>query len=129
MAHNNLGAALGGNGDWHGEIAEEREALRLNPNNDAAHGSLGVALGSTGDSGGAIVELREALRLNPNNDRAHANLGVAFGNKGDWDSAIAETLYQALQPRRLSNESAIVSTDWLEHNWEMCAPRFLLKQI
>jgi hypothetical protein len=42
MAHNNLGAALGGNGDWHGEIAEEREALRLNPNNDAAHGSLGV---------------------------------------------------------------------------------------
>jgi tetratricopeptide (TPR) repeat protein len=47
-AHDNLGAALGKKGDWDGEIAEEREALRLNPNNGPAHVNLGVALFNKG---------------------------------------------------------------------------------
>ena len=36
LAHSNLGDALGKKGDWDGEITEEREALRLNPNLTAA---------------------------------------------------------------------------------------------
>ena len=43
-AHVNLGDFLGWKGNWDGEIAEEREALRLNPMNDAAHAKIGVAL-------------------------------------------------------------------------------------
>ena len=61
-----------------GAIAEDREALRLNPNNAAAHASLGVALRNKGDLDGAIAEYREALRLNPNNAEAHDNLGSAL---------------------------------------------------
>ena len=53
-------------GDLDGAIAEYREALRLNPNDDEAHFNLGVALGKKGDWDGAIAEYREALRLNPN---------------------------------------------------------------
>ena len=34
----------------------DREALRLNPNNDMAHVNLGVALGNKGDWDGAIAE-------------------------------------------------------------------------
>jgi Flp pilus assembly protein TadD len=41
--------ALGKKGDSDGAIAEEREALRLNPDNDAAHNNLGLALGKKGD--------------------------------------------------------------------------------
>jgi tetratricopeptide (TPR) repeat protein len=49
LVHNNLGNALGTKHDWDGEIIEEREALRLNPNNDLAHFNLGLALGGKGD--------------------------------------------------------------------------------
>jgi tetratricopeptide (TPR) repeat protein len=52
-------------GDWDGAIVEEREALRLNPNNELAHYDLGHALGDKGDWDGEIAEEREALRLNP----------------------------------------------------------------
>jgi tetratricopeptide (TPR) repeat protein len=90
MAHANLGLALGSTGDWDGMINEEREALRLNPNNDLAHADLGFALGNKGDMDGKIAEEREALRLNPNLAEAHVGLGSALGNKGDWDGAIIE---------------------------------------
>src|SRR5208282_1592848 len=76
--------------DLDGQIAEYREALRLNPNNDVLHANLGNALGKKGDWDGQVAEEREALRLNPNNADAHYNLGVALENKGDRDGAMAE---------------------------------------
>ena len=48
-------------------IAEEREALRLNPNNGLAHDALGVGLEKKGDRQGALEEYRAALTLDPNN--------------------------------------------------------------
>ena len=66
-AHVDLGLALGDKGDWDGEIAEEREALRLNPNNDLAHNDLGVALEKKGDRRGALEEYRAAYMLDPKN--------------------------------------------------------------
>jgi Flp pilus assembly protein TadD len=46
-------------------IAEEREALRLNPNNTSAHYALGVALEKKGDLRGALEECRAAYMLDP----------------------------------------------------------------
>ena len=40
-------------------IAEERAALRLNPDNELAHLSLGAALGRKGDVNGEITEYQE----------------------------------------------------------------------
>ncbi len=88
--HDALGTLLGEEGDWDGEITEEREALRLNPNDEFAHINLGMALGVKGDWDGEVVEEREALRLNPKNATAHVNLGVALGGKHDLDGEIAE---------------------------------------
>jgi Flp pilus assembly protein TadD len=73
-----------------GAIAEERQALRLNPNNDLAHSNLGGVLGGKGDWDGAIVELREAVRLDPKNHLAHYNLGGALEGKGDLKGALVE---------------------------------------
>jgi tetratricopeptide (TPR) repeat protein len=88
--HDALGAVLGENGDWEGEIFEEREALRQNPNLAEAHVNLGRALGEKGDWDGSIAEERAALRLAPNFDVAHVNLGRALAAKGDWGGDIAE---------------------------------------
>ena len=81
-AHEILGVALGNKGEWDGEIAQEREALRLSPNYADAHLNLGVALGHKNDWDGEIAEEREALRLNPNYADAHLNLGLALGCRG-----------------------------------------------
>ena len=54
-------------GDWDGEIAEDREALRLNPNNASAHNNLGFALEKKGDRRGALEEYRAAYMLDPKN--------------------------------------------------------------
>jgi Flp pilus assembly protein TadD len=65
MAHANLGTALGGKGDWEGQISEEREALRLNPDNAMAHYALGIALEQKDDRQGALEEFRAASILDP----------------------------------------------------------------
>lgn len=88
--HFKRGDELLSNWNWDGAIAEYREALRLNPNNDRAHQSLGAALGTKGDLDGAIAEEREALRLNPNNAVAHNDLGMMLEGKGDLEGALDE---------------------------------------
>ncbi len=89
-AHDALGMALGGKGDRDGEIAEEREVLRLRPKWDPAHVRLGEALRHEGDLDGDIAEQHEALRLDPDSEDAHTELGSALQEKGDLDGAIAE---------------------------------------
>jgi Flp pilus assembly protein TadD len=48
-------------------ISEEREALRLDPNNAMAHAKVGVALMQKGDEHGALEEFRAAYLLDPKN--------------------------------------------------------------
>jgi tetratricopeptide (TPR) repeat protein len=48
-------------------ITEEREALRLNPNNTLAHFGLGGALERKGDGPRALEEYRVAYTLDPKN--------------------------------------------------------------
>ena len=52
-------------GDLDGAITEEREALRLNPNNAAVHATLGDALEQKGDRAGALQEYQAAATLDP----------------------------------------------------------------
>jgi Flp pilus assembly protein TadD len=58
---------LAARGNLDGTIAEEREALRLNPNNAAVHASLGDALEQKGDRAAALTEYRAAATLDPKN--------------------------------------------------------------
>ncbi len=68
MAHAGLGLVQSARGDWDGSIAEEREALRLSPNNAIVHASLGDALEQKGvNRGGALQEYQAAAQLDPKN--------------------------------------------------------------
>jgi tetratricopeptide (TPR) repeat protein len=90
-AHRVLGGALGNKGDWYGQIAEYREALRLDPDsNRELHIGLGLALEKKRDWDGAIAEYREALRWYPKKEFVHFQLGLVLGQNSDWDGAIAE---------------------------------------
>jgi Flp pilus assembly protein TadD len=77
-------------GNVDGAIKEEREAIRLKPDDERAHEALGGFLGRKGDLDGEIEEEREAIRLKPDLAIAHYDLGWALEHKGDRQSAMAE---------------------------------------
>ena len=74
--------------DW--EIAEEYDALRLNPNDECAHVVLGQAKYVKEDLDGALSEFQETLRINPSNCAAHFDLGWIIMKRGNYDAAIPE---------------------------------------
>lgn len=64
-----------------------REAINLNPQDDAAYNNLGVALAHQERWTEALEALKGAVDLNPNNAQAQFNLGVAYYLRGDKDGA------------------------------------------
>jgi Flp pilus assembly protein TadD len=65
-----------------------REALRIQPAQEAAHHHLAVALMQQNDYAAAMRHLRETLRLNPQNPEAYNNLGVTLMAQGRFDEAV-----------------------------------------
>jgi tetratricopeptide (TPR) repeat protein len=81
---------MGNNVSVDAAIAEYREGLRLNPENDSAHYNLGIALGAKGNLEGAIAETRAALRLDSNNPQLHYSLAYWLEKYGDREGALGE---------------------------------------
>jgi tetratricopeptide (TPR) repeat protein len=90
MAHDNLGYALGSNGQTEEAIHEFQQAIRLKPGQADFHNNLGIAFYRKGQMDEAIGQYLAALRLNPDYTEAHYNLGIALGLKGQTDGAIHE---------------------------------------
>jgi tetratricopeptide (TPR) repeat protein len=86
-------------------IADENEALKLNPNLVAAYVARSAAYGArssayvarSGDYGikedddQAIADASKAIEIDPNVAAAYHNRGIARGHNGDLDGAIADT--------------------------------------
>jgi tetratricopeptide (TPR) repeat protein len=89
-AHNNLGNALANAGRLREAIAQDEEALRLEPDFPEAHNNLGLALASGGRFTEAIAQYKEALRLKPDFSQAYNNLGIALEGEGRLPEAIAQ---------------------------------------
>ncbi len=87
-AYNNLGLALGAQGDMRGALGGFQEALRLNPHSADVHFNLGNTLKAVGQSGEAMAHFRQAVGIDPDYADAHNNLGVELGALGRLDEAI-----------------------------------------
>jgi tetratricopeptide (TPR) repeat protein len=107
VTHVHLGGALLDQKDLAGAFAEDKEAIRLDPNYAMAHNNLGWALEHTGDLEGAIAQYREAIRVGPKLVVAHLNLGQALQSKGDLDGALAAEK----EAIRLDPENTILHND------------------
>ena len=75
---------------WKKEVAEYKEALRIDPNFAEAHFNLGVAYQEKGKLKEAIAEYQKTLEIYPNYLEAHNNLGILYFRKGLLDQALPE---------------------------------------
>lgn len=96
--YNNLGHALGRQGNWGEAITAYKEAIRAGPKNPNPHNNnnLGIALAKVGEKDEAIQQFEEALRLDHEYREAHCNLALVLAQNGRRDEAIAH-LREALR--------------------------------
>jgi eukaryotic-like serine/threonine-protein kinase len=96
LAHFALGRATG-------DVAELREAVKLDPRRADAHLELGIVLEKQNDFAGAIEVLRRAADLAPKNPVPHYRLSRLYARTGDSVRADAE---RALHEKLSAEEKA-----------------------
>ncbi|SEG43780.1 Tetratricopeptide repeat-containing protein [Bryocella elongata] len=72
--HNNLAAAYADLGNWPAAIAQEREAIRIQPTDPEFHVNLAGALAASGHPDEARAEATAALQVSPNDPAAKSLL-------------------------------------------------------
>jgi tetratricopeptide (TPR) repeat protein len=77
-------------GDLDGAIADENEALKLDPRDPYAYNNRGVALQAGGDLEGALADFDLAMRINPQFSEAERNRAGAKWRAGDVFGALAD---------------------------------------
>ena len=88
IAHNNLGAALAGQGRLAEAVAEYQRTLAIQPDYATAHNNLGLALVAQGNPAEAVPQYERALELQPDFAEAQNNLGDALAAQGRLAEAL-----------------------------------------
>lgn len=87
VIHSNLGEILFRQGRLDEAKSELEQAIKLNPDLDAAHLNLGSVLLKLGRFSQAAEHCRRAQELNPKSDGAHFNLAIALLQNNQADEA------------------------------------------
>ena len=77
-------------GDFDKAIADDTEAIRLDPKFAVTYSNRALAHDNKGEYAQAIADSDEAIRLNPKIASAHCHRGVALEKQGQYEQAIAE---------------------------------------
>ena len=116
-AYTNRGCAYNAKKDYAHAIADETEAIRLNPEGANAYICRGWAYDGKEDYAHAIAGETEAIRLNPEDANAYIYRGWAYDDTDQFDRAIAdETKAIQLRPgdRAVFNNRGSAHFDKLE---------------
>ncbi|HZM03824.1 MAG TPA: tetratricopeptide repeat protein, partial [Candidatus Saccharimonadales bacterium] len=90
MAWNNLGNALGAEGQTDASIDCYEKALAVKADFPDAASNLGNALVAEGRLGEAVSYLQKAVKEEPRMAKFHFNYGVGLAAQGHWDAASAQ---------------------------------------
>src|SRR5262249_53722668 len=88
--YSNRGVEYAKKGDLDRAIADEDQAIKLNPKYTSAYNNRGLAWKAKGDLDRAIADYDQAIKLDPKYTSAYNNRGLAWRAKGDLDRAIAD---------------------------------------
>lgn len=121
--YNDLGNAFHKLNRIEDAIKTYREALRLDPNLDAAHANLGLCLALQERLDESLAASREAIRLAPTEPHAHRNLGRALHQAGRIDEAIA-ALREAnrLDPKHEYSRQLLAEIHERREQWDEALP-------
>lgn len=91
VAYNNRGIAYcADKGEYDQAIADDNEAIRLDPKDAYAYSNRGAAYENKGQHDQAIADYNHAIELNPEDEYAYRDRGLVYENKGQYDEAIAD---------------------------------------
>ena len=71
-------------------IADYKEAIRLDPQNESAFISRGLAWKNKKEYDKALADFNEAIRLDPQNATVFVNRGIGWRKKKEYDKALAD---------------------------------------
>ncbi|MBI5194525.1 MAG: tetratricopeptide repeat protein [Nitrospirae bacterium] len=113
-AHDNLGLAYVGRGDYNNAIREFEYTLKLNPLYYLAYYNAGVVYQTQKRLDLAKASYEHCLKINPDFFRVYYNLGIVYKKTGELDKAI--TVYEkaiSIDPRHpfVYNNLGIVLTE------------------
>lgn len=90
LAYTDRGLAYGRKGDYDRDIADETEAIKLDPHYENEFTNRGLAYHRKGDLAHALADYNEAVRLAPREALTYANRALLYLDQGDPDRAIAD---------------------------------------
>lgn len=88
--YHSRGSAYWRNGDFNAAIADENEAVKIDPGLGEAYMRRGAAYIATGEHDRAIADSTKAIEIDPMNARAYSNRGLARERIGDHRGAMAD---------------------------------------
>ena len=73
---------------WTGELEDDQEQVRQNPNDAGAHYHLGISYSEVGQYQNAITHFKKAIQIKPDLAKAHHSLGFVYKKNGQYHKAI-----------------------------------------
>jgi tetratricopeptide (TPR) repeat protein len=90
IAYFNRGHAHSDRKEFDLAVADNTEALKLNPQYAAAYMNRGFAYAAEGDGAHALADYNKSIELSPNGAIAYLNRGILHDNQHEADAAIAD---------------------------------------
>jgi len=116
VAHADLGVVLGTQGDFEGQITQERAALKIEPKNAEAHLDLAWALAREKSWNDAVTEYNAALAIDQSLTEALSGKAFVLSKLGSDDEAVSLLIDAKDKNKTAAWPCVALSTLYLDQN-------------